>query len=71
MGIFRSGIIRSANTIYIFNCSCFIFEHHNKADKSLPKKGIHFSALMLLYTRNHGKPLQSDFECDVVLAVSV
>ena len=47
------------------------FEHHNKADKSLPKKGIHFSALMLLYTRNHGKPLQSDFECDVVLAVSV
>ena len=35
------------------------------------QKGIQFDMIMLLYTRNHEKSLQSDFECDVVLAVSV
>ena len=53
------------------NALVFISEHHNKTDKSLSKKGIQLSKIMLLYTRNHGKSLQSDFECDVVLAVSV
>ena len=33
------------------------------------QKGIQFDMIMLLYTRSHEKSLQSDFECDVVLAV--
>ena len=64
-------ISKSDGYIYIFNHSCFISEHHNKTDKSLSKKCIYFSMIMLLYIRNHEKSLQSDFECDVVLAVSV
>ena len=64
-------ISKSDGDIYIFNRSCFNSEHHNKADNGLPKKGIQFSTIMLLYTRSHGKSLPSGFVFDVVLAVSV
>ena len=42
-----------------------------KQTKVCPKKSIQFSTIMLLCTGSHEKSLQSDFECDVVLTVSV
>lgn len=63
--------IKSDGDISIFNRSFLIFSQHNKTDQSLPKNNIQFCTIMLLYTRSHEKPSQSDFEFDVVLAVLV
>ena len=56
--------------IFVFSIALVLFLNITiRQTKVCQKKGVQFGTIMLLYTRSHEKSLQSDFECDVVLAV--
>lgn len=60
-----------AMEIFLSSIALLLFRGNTIRQTKVCQKDIQFCTIMLLYTRSHEKPSQSDFEFDVALAVLV